>query len=443
MHIKENIHKALLCLGALASLGFAAIASANNERGDTAVGSLPTVVVPDTPPIIYTYDYADNANIVNSAANVIIDSTRALEPFMCKLQELRSGANKTVSVLHIGDSHLQADFWSGHVRELIQADFGNAGRGLITPYKLAGTNEPRNYSIQTPLSRFTYKGTERGLKEMPGVTGVAVAFEGQDCAFNIWSKGEFNTVTVLHHPAAPMLTVSERFDMGMHCTYDDTPTATRIALNQLTDTLVLRGKLTNRYNNPTFYGFSLENGRPGVLYHMIGLNGAAFEHIADHTTLLEGGAKDLNPDLIVVSLGVNNCFGSGYRPELFRKVVDRFVGRLTEAYPGCAILLTTPIESCSRPSRRAAYRVNPNVADVARAICETAREYDVACWDMYAAAGGEGSNAKWYAEKLIRDDRLHFSERGYTLLGDMLYGALADYYNNRLAETARDTQLEK
>lgn len=45
--------------------------------------------------------------------------------------------NSPVSIVHIGDSHVQADINTGTTRELLQYDFGNAGRGLISPLSLS------------------------------------------------------------------------------------------------------------------------------------------------------------------------------------------------------------------------------------------------------------------------------------------------------------------
>ena len=51
------------------------------------------------------------------------------------------------SIVHIGDSHIQADGATGITRKMFQERYGNAGRGLVIPLKMAGTNEPRDYKI--------------------------------------------------------------------------------------------------------------------------------------------------------------------------------------------------------------------------------------------------------------------------------------------------------
>ena len=57
--------------------------------------------------------------------------------------------NSKTSIFHIGDSHLQADYISHTIRTSLQKEFGNAGRGLILPLKIAKTNEPFNYLTQS------------------------------------------------------------------------------------------------------------------------------------------------------------------------------------------------------------------------------------------------------------------------------------------------------
>ncbi|MCK7557859.1 hypothetical protein MKQ70_23755 [Chitinophaga sedimenti] len=61
----------------------------------------------------------------------------SLRPFFEKVNEVDE-----VSVLHLGDSHLQAGFFPGVVAERLQEQFGNAGRGFVFPYNVAGTNGP-------------------------------------------------------------------------------------------------------------------------------------------------------------------------------------------------------------------------------------------------------------------------------------------------------------
>ncbi|MHB1277895.1 MAG: LysM peptidoglycan-binding domain-containing protein [Bacteroidia bacterium] len=87
--------------------------------------------------VLYPFLRTDSNTIVN---------VNALRPFYQKLKDLKTGKTRQVRVVHIGDSHLQADFFSGETRRLLQDDFGNAGRGFVFPYRAAKTNGPSDYS---------------------------------------------------------------------------------------------------------------------------------------------------------------------------------------------------------------------------------------------------------------------------------------------------------
>ena len=84
--------------------------------------------------------------------NRIENDSTSLKSFYKKLEKLEK-LEKTqkgrVTITHIGDSHIQADFLSGTIRQKIQLKFGNAGRGLIFPYRAAKSNEPSSYKTTT------------------------------------------------------------------------------------------------------------------------------------------------------------------------------------------------------------------------------------------------------------------------------------------------------
>src|SRR5689334_10476240 len=71
-----------------------------------------------------------------------ISNNSGLDSFYKKLHQLKLNGSGTVSIVHIGDSHIQADFMTAVVRNGLQDFFGNAGRGLVFPYQLAQSNSP-------------------------------------------------------------------------------------------------------------------------------------------------------------------------------------------------------------------------------------------------------------------------------------------------------------
>lgn len=135
-----------------------------------------------------------------------IQNVHALDAFYKKVDELQQGKRKQVRIVHIGDSHLQADFLTGEARRLLQAQFGNAGRGFVFPYRAAKTNGPSDYksgaygdwdakrvvfpdeSFPIGLGGITLKSSDTN-----GMVYVTLRDEEQ-------TKNAFNKVTVFRQP---------------------------------------------------------------------------------------------------------------------------------------------------------------------------------------------------------------------------------------------------
>ncbi|TNE79818.1 MAG: LysM peptidoglycan-binding domain-containing protein [Bacteroidetes bacterium] len=135
-----------------------------------------------------------------------IKNVHALESFFAKLDELERGERKQVRVVHIGDSHIQADFFSGQMRLLMQGQFGNAGRGFIFPYRAAGTNGPSDYRSGS-YGEWDNKRVVFTNKPLPiGLSGITLASSDTNSLVYIRLREEeramyaFDKVTVFRQP---------------------------------------------------------------------------------------------------------------------------------------------------------------------------------------------------------------------------------------------------
>lgn len=71
-----------------------------------------------------------------------IANKKALHPIFDKIRKIQADKTGKINIVHIGDSHIQADFFSGKFRQNLQQNFGDGGRGFVFPYSLAKTNGP-------------------------------------------------------------------------------------------------------------------------------------------------------------------------------------------------------------------------------------------------------------------------------------------------------------
>lgn len=337
-----------------------------------------------------------------------------------------------LSVLHIGDSHIQGGWLSEALRQTLQDTYGNGGRGLIAPLKMAGTNQPADYTFTTANRAWkTTKLTSNKRREGASLTGISVAFASSALSLSIGVDNvdhSFGSLTLLHAPTADNVTAHSPSMSITKTGTDSLPYATTFTLPSACQQL----PLYNLSGISELWGVILHNNRSGVVLHSIGNNGACYQHynqldsFASRTTLFA-------PDLIIISLGTNEAFGNCKDTNAIKNEIHRLVSALQESNPEAAILLTTPME-CDRRQRtrrgrrrrrRTVFTTNTNCLTVRNIIMQYGAENNIAVWDLYTVAGGKGSAAKWVANSLLaKRDHVHCSAEGYRLQGKLLAEAL-------------------
>ncbi|MCU0392834.1 MAG: GDSL-type esterase/lipase family protein [Thermoflexibacter sp.] len=368
----------------------------------------------------------------NQIAQFKLGKNGALQYFLKGLKELENDVNRKVNIVHIGDSHVQADVLSGKIRELFQKDerFDNGGRGFIFPYPVAQTNNPVNYQV-------TYTGYWQGLKSVSrniytkwGLSAISSQ------TFDVRS-----TITVNPNVGNTNYTISRIkifypvFDQNsFNVSLDIDPKellSTYLSRsgfveyqfkNPQSEVKIIFNKNSSLQNHFLLQGISLENDSAGVLYHAIGINGATVptyfrcEDFEKHLTVLQ-------PDLVIVSLGANDTHVYRFNTEEYKNNLQYLVYEIRKAAPQASILLTTPADSYLW--RR---KPNPNNEKARQEILALAEEMNLAVWDFYEIMGGFRSIDKWVQHSLAAKDKLHFASKGYTLQGELLFDALNRAY---------------
>ena len=325
---------------------------------------------------------------------------------------------------------------------LFHKDFGNAGRGWISPLKLCRTNEPDDYFIRSSLKNWIYaRATQRKKKTSIGPGGVGlyanVSAIGLDLIVTPKNGAgyAFNEVLLFQGSHARPFEPTTKWKKAVSVSRGDTAicgvAVDTFRVNRLTDTLNLRTvKNPDTSFRNQYFGFSLLNGNPGVLYHSIGINGAMYVNYTSEEYVCRLAA--LRPALLIVSLGTNESFGRRFSKTEFASQVEAFITLVKRHMPGTALLLTTPPECYRRVTvnKKRTYVRNDNTEKVAEVIREVAKREGLACWDLFTATGGLNSSKAWQRAGLMRNDRIHFVKEGYFEQGRMLYRAFLNTYNN-------------
>jgi len=422
----------------------------------------------------------------------IITNTSAMKLFFQKMYQLDQEKKGRVNIVHIGDSHIQADLMTGYIRKKLQERFGNAGCGFTFPHSLARTNGGHYVRFNSNASWQARKNIslpEDGMNV--GLSGIALKTrENFVIELNVRdSSYDFNTIRVItpkNKPAFDLATssktivleskvpkkiihkiksgevlgsIADKYDVSitqlkkLNKLKNDNIRAGRtlkIPTNQMQKREVKRSEfiplgltadaLSNNYHSDTQLDkiYLL----PAKGYNEYTLSGIVLE-------------KD-DSGVVYHSIGVNGAKCSDYnkyplffeqlpalKPDLViislgtNESFDKMAG---VAYKDQLNLFIANVRAKNpdaailvmTPAPSLFKRKYPNtfVADYAKKTMIQETEKDYATWDLYSEMGGLFSVNRNAAKGLMSGDKVHYSKAGYEKQGAMFSEAFMKAYDN-------------
>jgi lysophospholipase L1-like esterase len=386
-----------------------------------------------------------------------------LARFYTALDGLTAGTRKDhVRILWLGDSHGQADFWSGKLRSILQRRFGHGGPGFVH----VGHKSYRHDGVElilkdkwtmVPGNPATSKVTGDGVLGLGGLLtspknpGAEAAVEVRDAALT----GKLHwDLCVRFGKAGDEITVSltdkKPFTLKAGNKLAERPPLQHMKL--FTEAGVVQAgaggaggakdeaaakkdesgkkkgpRLTVQptVGYPSFCGVVIETDpteAPGVVLDVAGINGARY------TTALawdeEAWMAEFmrrSPDLVIFEYGTNESGDVGIKPETYEDRVTRLVGRIRKKKPDTDCAILAPTERADQEERSARIR------DIFR---DAAKANGCFFWDTIEAMGGKGAMRTWRDRNppFGAQDGIHLTVKGYFELGEKLAADLMKRY---------------
>ncbi len=364
-------------------------------------------------------------------------------------QSKKTAKDTLFTILQIGDSHIQGDYFSGEVRIQLQSRFGNAGRGLLFPYALAKSYGPKGVSVKQIGHWFGLKTMTASLKDPIGVTGYAAYTYSQNAALKLSLTEKFSEINDLGTFSLPEIqkiriwhsTNESSFACSLNDEFQRVDSATsnghswgvstftaNVPQNNFTLNLTKTSDIQNQFG---FYGFEIvPKIERGIAYHHCGVVGAQFPHLIHKADYAIEQITYLKPDILVFSFGTNEAYNAKLDTAVYTQTIMKFIDQIHDASPNTAIIFTTP------PDTRSNNRVPQHQRNVIQQFFRIANEKNILVYDLNAAMGGWGSMHDWHRNKLSISDKLHFNPAGYALQGQLFTLALLQAYNR---VNAKDT----
>jgi lysophospholipase L1-like esterase len=362
------------------------------------------------------------------------DPARSLDRFFEALYRTETRQPGAVTrIVHYGDSPTTADLITGDTRKLLQVKFGDAGHGFCLLAKPWAWYDHNGVSIQG--SGWTIDpATQSKLRD--GLYGLGgVSFRGDAGTHTSFVLKDSNHTTLevsyLRQPAGGIFQVSA--EGRMLATVDTKARAVEPGYTVIGIPPNSRHFEIRVASGPVrALGVRFEKPGPGVEYDSLGLNGAFVSVLARMFNAEHWGEElqHVQPDLVIINYGTNESGYASFVDQSYGKELKEVVRRIRAALPDTSILLMSPMD---RGTREAGGEIGtmPTIPRLVTIQQRVAMETGCGFFNTFLAMGGPGTMGQWYqAEpRLVGGDFIHPMPAGAKIVGNLLYQALFDGYN--------------
>jgi lysophospholipase L1-like esterase len=401
--------------------------------------SIPTVwdlPIPDVAQEAYTGPTVDelrSKRLELLAPSNLVDPNHELDPFYAALLQSGTPDARQVRVLHYGDSPTTADIVTGDVRAMMQKEFGDAGVGFVLAARPWAWYGRRGVEMDGSNWKIDVGGAGDVKDGLFGLGGAT--FRGKENSVANWKLRpghRFVEVAYLAQPGGGSCVFeADGAEVGRIET-DAAESAPGFATIQLpAGSTKYRLRVTE--GTVRLYGVEFRKGSRGVMYSSLGINGAGVGLLARTFNASHWTAqlRHYNPDLVVLAYGTNESGFEKYVETAWEGELKQAVRRLRTALPNTPILLMSPMDRGDK-NQDGDIATTPGLLKLVHIEERAAKELGLAFFNTFQAMGGEGTMARWYAAqpRLVGADFIHPLPAGGKIVGELLYRALGDGFND-------------
>ncbi len=350
-----------------------------------------------------------------------------------KLNQLKENNIHQITVVHIGGSHVQGGTWSNTFETELQKNFNTNGGGyFVFPYQIAHTNgQPYAHSFSKGKWKKCW-AIGKDICPNLGMNCMSVTNNDSIAAFGVSLTNKsycstFNRIKVYHNfNPSFSFELSNNNIRSVDRIDDEANGYTLFNFSNALDSVSFKVTRKDTLNkNFMLYGFSIENTFANGFYLAgLGMNGASSASFLK-CGLFVKQLSTLHPDLVIISLGVNDTQSKSFQKDNYIDNYDSLITMIRLASPKTTILLTTTTDNFVK-------RKTSNKRTIAAkdAMYDLMKMDNVIVWDLFTVMGGYKSIAKWNKAGLATKDRVHFTPKGYEIIGKLMFEAFNNAYIN-------------
>lgn len=136
--------------------------------------------------------------------------------------------------------------------------------------------------------------------------------------------------------------------------------------------------------------------------------------------------ETVNPDLIIIYLGTNDCAGPNFNKNYFDVEYGNLLKRLKKGAPAASYLLISPPTFYSYGKE--GFKPNKNIKILKEGITSLSLKEGLSYWDLSEVMGGDTIMPVWVKSKLAVQDYIHLTKEGHETAAKFLAKAIIDLY---------------
>jgi len=350
--------------------------------------------------------------IVELPTTSTVEQPEPILDFKTAVAMVKDGRRDTVTILHIGDSHVAGDFMTDVLRSYFQKRFGDAGRGLISPpslkgYRATGVDQELKGKWENFNSR-DEKGKDYGLAgvimqtQRAGATYSVAAENTDSITFHLLSNHDGGKVKITSNRETKTLVTGS-------------PSIDLVTITVLGDQAELRSM---GGGSVSVVGVDLHKNKRGVRYINMGLPGATGEVNKFWSRgLMRAQLEVIKPDLIIWSYGTNEGFDDDFKPEKYVSTIQSTFDFIKATSPQADWVIVGAPDGQRKTGEGSrcsdGWKRPIKIDEVNKTLAQMARDNNFAFFDWSKKMGGKCSMVKWIKQGHGGKDHVHFKISGY------------------------------
>ena len=351
--------------------------------------------------------------------------------------------NRTVRIMHYGDSQIELDHISSRLRAYMQRTYGGGGPGML-PFQTITPTLTVRQGNSGDLIHLAPFGDSLAMRSWGnyGLMMQCFRLEGGAATVTVRSANSnrvddaakrFERVQLVANNRGGLVANFTNLKNKKETQQQTAPTGVG-TLMWHTDT-VTDGIRLHVSGSADLYAVTIDANSGGIAVDNIPMRGCSGQQFTlVNEQLLTAAYSTLDVGMIILQFGGNTVpyLKDSDGISTYCRSIAKQIAYVHRCCPNAKLLFIGPSDMSTRI--RGEVQTYPIIPELIDSLAATATANGAAYWSIYHAMGGHNTMPQWTRQGLAGNDYIHFSQKGADKMGDLLAEAFDNSHRLYLLE---------